>query len=257
MVEAQGKGTLHCHMLIWLEGHLSPQALRDKMAENTDFKNEIFEWLESLIKCQLSTTNEVITEKEGVPLQRPPRADPHPGTLPGPSLSHFTVDEFELEFKKFTDALAQEFNWHEHNATCWKHLKPGDKRDDAHCRMRINGSTNPETHLDDNTKSIILKRLHPRINNYTDLITFLLKCNMDIKFIGSGEAAKALVYYITDYITKSSLPTHVGLAALAYVLRQNLDSDSQKLKPLAPKTFMTKCVNAMMGRQEISHQMCD
>ena len=29
MVEAQGRGTLHCHMLIWLEGNASPQNLRD------------------------------------------------------------------------------------------------------------------------------------------------------------------------------------------------------------------------------------
>jgi hypothetical protein len=28
---------------------------------------------------------------------------------------------------------------------------------------------------------------------------------MDIKYIGSGEAARALVYYVTDYITKATL----------------------------------------------------
>ncbi|KIM73163.1 hypothetical protein PILCRDRAFT_81364 [Piloderma croceum F 1598] len=47
-----------------------------------------------------------------------------------------------------------------------------------------------------------------------------MKCNMDIKFIGSGEAVKALIYYITDYITKASLPTHVGLAALSYAIQK-------------------------------------
>jgi hypothetical protein len=42
---------------------------------------------------------------------------------------------------------------------------------------------------------------------------------MDIKYIGSGEAAKALVYYVTDYITKENLVTHVGLQALAYAIK--------------------------------------
>ncbi|KAJ7018240.1 hypothetical protein C8F04DRAFT_893349, partial [Mycena alexandri] len=37
---------------------------------------------------------------------------------------------------------------------------------------------------------------------------------MDIKFIGSGPAAKAILYYITDYITKSQLQAHVAYAAL-------------------------------------------
>jgi hypothetical protein len=37
---------------------------------------------------------------------------------------------------------------------------------------------------------------------------------MDIKFIGSGPAAKAIIYYITNYITKSLLKTHVAYAVL-------------------------------------------
>jgi hypothetical protein len=45
------------------------------------------------------------------------------------------------------------------------------------------------------------------------MVIFLMECNMDIKYIGSGEAAKALVFYITDYITKASLATHVQQTA--------------------------------------------
>ncbi|EGO04332.1 hypothetical protein SERLA73DRAFT_44625 [Serpula lacrymans var. lacrymans S7.3] len=48
-----------------------------------------------------------------------------------------------------------------------------------------------------------------------------MRCNMDIKYIGSGQAAKALVYYVTDCITESSLPVHVGLDALKYAIKQN------------------------------------
>ena len=29
MVEAQGRGTLHCHFLLWLRGNPNPQLLRD------------------------------------------------------------------------------------------------------------------------------------------------------------------------------------------------------------------------------------
>jgi hypothetical protein len=29
MVEAQGRGTLHCHMLLWIKGNPGPQELRD------------------------------------------------------------------------------------------------------------------------------------------------------------------------------------------------------------------------------------
>ena len=42
---------------------------------------------------------------------------------------------------------------------------------------------------------------------------------MDIKFIGSGTLVKAILYYITDYITKSQLKTHVAFAALKLAVR--------------------------------------
>ncbi|KAJ7084457.1 hypothetical protein B0H15DRAFT_923743 [Mycena belliarum] len=87
--------------------------------------------------------------------------------------------------------------------------------------MRIDGTVNPLTRIDPETESIILRRLHPRINNYNELVIFLLRCNMDIKYVGSGEAAKALVYYVTDYITKGTLSTHVGLAAVEYAIKMN------------------------------------
>ena len=73
--------------------------------------------------------------------------------------------------------------------------------------MCIDGSTCSMTLIDPKTQSILLKRMHPRINNFNDVVMFLMECNMDIKYIGSGEAAKTLIYYITNYITKAALAT--------------------------------------------------
>jgi hypothetical protein len=38
MVEAQGRGTLHCHMLLWIQGNPSPQELCDKITDEHGFK---------------------------------------------------------------------------------------------------------------------------------------------------------------------------------------------------------------------------
>ncbi|EIM82858.1 uncharacterized protein STEHIDRAFT_45239, partial [Stereum hirsutum FP-91666 SS1] len=102
-----------------------------------------------------------------------------------------------------------------------------------------------------------LRRWHPRINNYNDLVLFLYKCNMDIKFIGSGEAAKALIYYVTDYITKSALPLHLALQALCWAAKQNeakFNNDDDATVDVVQKSLMVKAVNSMMARQELSHQ---
>lgn len=260
-VEAQGKGTLHCHMLVWLAGYPSPQRLRDLMDASEGYKSCLFLWLESIIQSELLGCTEVVTEPQGIALPRPKRTDetgdPHPGVTASPSIKTMGPTDFEREYTALVNALVKEYNWHEHSATCWKYLKKNEPRDDAHCRMRIDGHTRRFTDLDPETKSILLRRLHPRIASYNELVMFLMKSNMDIKFIGSGQGAKALLYYITDYITKSSLPTHVGLAALSYAItKTNSISGDVHDADFNTKSrgSLTTAVNSMMARQEISHQ---
>ncbi|KIN97466.1 hypothetical protein M404DRAFT_89377, partial [Pisolithus tinctorius Marx 270] len=52
-VEAQGRGTLHCHMLLWVQGHPNPERLQTMMIDDKHFKDLLFTWLEDLIKCEL------------------------------------------------------------------------------------------------------------------------------------------------------------------------------------------------------------
>ncbi len=263
-VEAQGRGTLHCHMLIWLEGHHSPQKLRDNMAASESYREHLFKWVESVIKCELPGTESVVTEPAGTPLPRPKRTadsgNPHPGAIPAPSLHAFErQEEFEVAFDKFLEDIVKEYNWHEHSRTCFKYVAKGSVPDDpAHrdalCRMRIDGSVRPTTEVDPETGSLLLRRLHPRIANYNDVVAFLMKCNMDIKHIGSGEAAKSLVYYITDYITKASLPAHIGLAVLSYAIQRTKEKFPGVIEELASRGALTMTVNRMISQQELSHQ---
>lgn len=263
-VEANGRGTLHCHMLIWLGGHPSPQLLRSRMETSPEYKDRTFRWLESIIKCELLGTQHEVVETDG-PIPRPKRSietgDPHPGTIPAPLLKDMVSPaQFRSDFEGFVNSLVKEYNWHVHTSSCWKHLGRRQERDDHNCRMGIDGHTLARTTLDSETASILMKRLHPRIASFNDVVIFLLKCNMDIKFIGSGEAAKAYLYYITDYITKPSLPVHIGLAALSYAIKQT----SVRFPTFTGKEpegsidlhrgAMIITVNSMMGHQEISHQ---
>ncbi|EGO02536.1 hypothetical protein SERLA73DRAFT_47931 [Serpula lacrymans var. lacrymans S7.3] len=83
-----------------------------------------------------------------------------------------------------------------------------------------------------------------------------MRCNTDIKYISSGKAAKALVYYVTDYITKCSLPIHVSFDALRYAVKQNGmkylgANNTQTAKNCS---LFTKAVNAIMAWKELSHQ---
>ncbi|PPR00579.1 hypothetical protein CVT26_009855 [Gymnopilus dilepis] len=260
-VEAQGKGTLHCHMLIWLRGHLPPEELREQLLSSPHYRESVLQWLQSIISNDFPLTTRRY-EDEPDRSQRVRSKDlgePHPGTVITPSLTkgnYATEELFWLQYKECVIRLLNEYNWHEHTPTCFKYLKPGQPRNDATCRVRMDGILHLESSVDEETGAIHLKRMHAKLSSYTDLIIFLLKCNMNIQFVGSGNAARAFLYYVTDYVTKSDIPLHEGLAAVAYVLKKtsvpkaDQDSISQSHNPRA----LTKIVNAMMGKQEISHQ---
>lgn len=52
-VEAQGRGTLHCHMLVWLEGGLSPNALTDKLRTDPAFTSRLFSYIKEIISSSV------------------------------------------------------------------------------------------------------------------------------------------------------------------------------------------------------------
>ena len=259
-VEAQGRGTLHCHMLVWLHGHPNPQRMRDLMNKSAEYEKDMFIWLESLIKCELLGTSTVVNEPAGTELPRPRFTERsgyvHPGTHVGPQIDEVDEAAFPWRFASSVNDLVQQCNWHNHTDTCWKYLRRGEKRKDSNCRMRIDGTTRGETFTDPETGSVMLRRLHPRIANYNDVIIFLMRANMDIKHIGSGEAAKALIYYVTDYITKTSLPAHIGLSALLHAIHRTTErfKGRQDWDDREYAGALNIIVNSMISRQEVSHQ---
>ncbi|KAF5323736.1 hypothetical protein D9619_012994 [Psilocybe cf. subviscida] len=83
----------------------------------------------------------------------------------------------------------------------------------------------------------------------------MFKSNTEVKFIGSGRAARNLVFYITNYVTKPSLPMHVGMVALKYAIGKVGEKIAETVDGLTASfntSAVIMAVNSMMGRQEIS-----
>lgn len=89
------------------------------------------------------------------------------------------------------------------------------------CRFHLDvNNFNSTTFFDPVTGKIYLCCLNSMVNNFNETIIKTMCCNMDIKFIGSGVLAKAILYYITDYITKSQLKLHVAFVALKHGIQK-------------------------------------
>ena len=82
------------------------------------------------------------------------------------------------------------------------------------------------------------------------------RSNMDIKYIFSGSDAKVLVYYITDYVTKSSLSFYdtvsLVLKAVQSLEKFNvIDSNSMSAEEKSRKLVL-RCYNTLASQQELS-----
>ncbi|CAF1546361.1 unnamed protein product, partial [Adineta ricciae] len=110
--------------------------------------------------------------------------------------------------------------------------------------------------MDPETGNIRMRRSHLMINNYNEYIISACRSNMDIKFIWTGSDAKALVYYITDYVTKSSLPFHdtfsliqKNVASFEDISNQVDNTDNVIERS---RKFVLRCYNTLASQQELS-----
>lgn len=248
-VEAQGRGTLHCHMMVWLEGGHDPDEIKRRIIDrnDTDFRDRLMSFLDDVIHndipCDPDSSISV------------PSATHHPCSVRGVTLNS-GLDDTQVNIARQKDLhhLVKACQVHKHNLTCFKYWKgPPHPRE---CRFDLDESHFcSESYIDNDTGEICLRCLDGMVNNFNASILEAVRCNMDIKFIGSGASAKAILYYITDYITKSQLKAHVAYAALDLARRKlsEFDSADDDLTVRA-KELIRKSAHAMISHQELSSQ---
>ncbi|KAG2030249.1 hypothetical protein BDR03DRAFT_812795, partial [Suillus americanus] len=247
-VEAQGRGTLHCHMLIWLEGGLNPNEIKDRILQNDEqtFKDHLLRYLEDTISTCIPDLPE-----EDVPIRN---QTVHPCSTRGVNFQKTENELLERTRKKDMHLLARKCQTHRHSKTCWKYWRgPPEPKE---CRFDLDEkNVHPISFTDPDTGEITLKCLDGLVNHFNASILEAMRCNMDIKFIGSGPAAKAILYYITDYITKSQLKTHVALAAMETAVHklETFDPNDDDCT-LRAKKMLQKCAHSMISHQELSAQ---
>ncbi|KAF8212804.1 hypothetical protein K438DRAFT_1662306, partial [Mycena galopus ATCC 62051] len=247
-VEAQGRGTLHCHMLVWVEGGLNPNEIK-KRALRTDetdveFGRRLLAFLDDTISNYIPENPE--------PTLTVPSDQHHPCSVRG--IPTESDESFSTERQKDLRNVVLQCQSHSHSKTCFKywHGPPEPKT----CRFDLHEDNfRAISCFDPETGEIQLRCLNGLVNNFNATMIEALRNNMDIKFIGSGASAKGILYYITDYITKSQLKTHVAFAMLELAVKKlgsyNPLEDDMTIRA---KKLLQKCAYAMISQQELSGQ---
>ena len=89
-------------------------------------------------------------------------------------------------------------------------------------------------------------------NTFCYILSYLIRCNSDVTSLLSGTSIKAVIAYVTDYITKTPLKSHVMFDIIQRVLDRNTKvinkdgSSSEKARKL-----MVQITNAFMSHLEL------
>lgn len=183
-VEAQGRGTLHCHMLVWLQDGLNPDEIKHRVTQelDIDFKQRLLAYPDDTISTSVPD--------DPPPLHGIPSSMLHPSTVRAPKLGNDGKQARQL-LKKDQNCQA-----HRHTFTCFKYGRgPPEPRE---CRFRLDES-NYQIASEFHTKTgeLRLRCLDGLVNPLNETILAALECNsMDIRYIGSGLSAKGIRYYI-------------------------------------------------------------
>src|SRR6266536_1238132 len=269
VVEQQGRLTLHMHMLLWLIACLTPQEIRDRILDpNSDFQVKLVQYLESVhvgeflngtmdqVKAKVDQESRSGTYKDPtqtLPDMPPPTCDNNHDT------SNDCNDCTKLstwwdKFMMTVDDLVLRSNVH--NCSRYSSSKEKDRpscmNKNGKCKARFPRATYNETQIDPLSGALNIRKGEPWINTLTPLVTYLLRCNTDITSLLSGTAIKAVVAYITDYVTKPGLKTYSIFATIRSVFQRNSEmlGGSMERKEKA-RRLITKIVNALTAMMEI------
>ena len=228
-VEAQGRGTLHLHMLLWLED--APTAAEMKDALKSDlFREKVIRFIKSSIRASIGDmTHEqvsAIPKTTGVSYSRP--VDPR------------TASDSDAENNE--KRLVRTLQYHQCSVTTCLLMIKGR----VTCKRRA-PFTKAARDWINAAGEWGPKRLCCFLNSWNPSIIRTLQANHDIKLIlGADGQTATLTYYITNYATKkqqkSSNASALLARRLAFVKKEERNqTDLNKIN----KKLIQSCANCL------------
>ena len=124
------------------------------------------------------------------------------------------------------------------------------------CKARFPRPLFAQTTIDKDSGAINMKKSEAWINIITQVVTYVFQYNTDITCLLSGTAFEAVVMYVSDYITKTSLKTHTIFDSIHSVFSKNSEIIGGTL-PMKEKArmVMTSIVNMILAKMEMGAPM--
>jgi hypothetical protein len=286
-VEQQGRLTLHIHMLLWIRGSLTPQEVRERIMDpNSEFQREMVEYLESVHMGEFMTGKmEDVKKKLDIAelddkYVNPTETLPIPPSVPcgedgcGACESCMATDLWEDQFKTTVDDILFRSNVHKCTGSPKQYKKKQGKNKQkgsadkfqpvtgclsnkwGKCKARFPRTLFEHTEVDMESGALNIKKGEAMLNTVTAEVTYLIRSNLDVTSLLSGTAIKAVVAYISDYISKPSLKTYLIFEAVKSVFDKNSEMLGGTLdRREKTRKLLTQIVNSLTSKMEIGGPM--
>ena len=287
IVEQQGRLTLHLHMLLWIKGALTPQEIRDRIMDpESDFQKKLVEYLESVhmgefIAGSLKDVKKYLDIAElDDKYENPTETLPIPPPLQcnqnecGGCKSCKTTSSWETQFNSTVDDILLHSNLHkctggtkqyEKKKMKYKNKNTVDKYQPVtgclsnkwgKCKARFPRKTFEHTEVNMDNGALNIKKGESMLNTVTAEVTYLIRSNTDVTSLLSGTAIKAVVAYVSDYISKPALKTYLIFEAVKSVFDRNSEMLGGSLdRKEKARRLLTQIVNNLTSKMEIGGPM--
>lgn len=235
-VEAQGRGSLHLHLLLWLRDAPTARELKNALS-NDIFRDKIKLFIQRTIRADLgmkeTTEVEAMTRIEAVSYSRP--LDPRK-----------TADVIVMETTE--QALARTTQLHKCSfSNCLKTTKGR-----TWCKRRAPFPLAQDDWVD-SLGGWGPKRLCAFLNNWNSPLMMTLRANHDVKLIMNGGDTNILTWYITNYASKKQQRSSNVSALLAKRVAFHTSEERRRndLRDIN-KCLIQRCANTLTRDREFS-----
>jgi Helitron helicase-like domain at N-terminus len=200
LVESQGRGTLHLHMILWLCDTPRSDVLQD-LLKTTSFRQRVASYIEANVRAYLpglesaESVQAIRVDKEVVCRRPPDPEDPN----------------YDVLLKNDELALARAEQIHVCKARCCLVM---DRQGSTRCKCRAPFPCANEDYVLESGEWGP-KRLFGQVNGWNPGILVNARCNNDIKLLTNGGETKNITYYVTTYAAKKQGRSYNLSAVLA------------------------------------------
>jgi hypothetical protein len=234
-VEAQGRGTLHLHLVLWLCGAPTAAQMKESL-KHKEFRRKVAAYIEACIHADIKESDAktvlAIPKEREISYSRP--VDPRQ--------PNYDTKAAETQIK-----LARAVQIHSCSDEACMVFKNGHRR----CKRRAPFPLAKEAWIDE-TGEWGPKRFYAYLNNWNPTLLLSIRSNHDIKLITNGSETKAITWYITQYAVKKQVHSNNTSALLAKKIafhraQEKYTSDCRLLN----KRLILRCANSLTSEQEI------